>query len=298
MADNALFATPDRFHWATSFPSSQGEDNLDRNVFTTPKGPTDRGMAHDNLFFRHGQRMGDQLAFLVHPLAGADHLNPPVGQHLRHTCFGLQKGMFLGVGLIASFDNDIGSRKTDRKIARFDAIGMEDIRGEIPLAVGKTVKYKGMEQWCVRLHRQQRISHQRQWRIVELDQFGGSFGLRLALGNDEGDMIGFPAHTRGLWRAARTTEHGLIKHGQPILINRHILGCKDGNDAGCSCCSTSINGMDFGVGHRGKDDLQPGLVRQVNIARIKRRARDFGHGILSWESTTNSTHSDTFTVTY
>ena len=167
--------------------------------------------------------MGDLLALLVHPLAGADHLDASVRMGEGQSGFGLEIGVLLGVGPVGGLDNDIGLLKTGLDFAVDQAVFEHVVGAEIAFAVGKGERV-GMQDRCVRRHGLKRIGDDGQRLVLDVDQRRGGFGLRLGLGDDQRHMIGLPAHDLGLRRAARSAQHRLVGHDQSVLVDGHVFG--------------------------------------------------------------------------
>ena len=149
--------------------------------------------------------------------------------------------MFLRLGAVGGFHNDIRLVKSRRHITLLNTVGMKDVRLQVTLPVGVARKRIGVERRRTRLHSDQRISHKRQRFILQRNELGGSFGLPLGLSYDQGNLVRFPAHPFCHFGAAGATKHRLIIHHQPILIDGNIFGREDGDHTGGSQGSADIN---------------------------------------------------------
>ena len=142
---------------------------------------------------RQTQGVGDLLALLVHPLAGADDLNTAIWAYKAQAGFGLEIGVFLRLSAIGRLDDDIGLGKAGVDVALFEGVAVQYIGVEVAFAIGKA-EGVGVEDGGIRLHGGDGVSDKRQWLIAHLDQLGGGLRLRFGLRDHDGDMIRLPTH--------------------------------------------------------------------------------------------------------
>ena len=93
--------------------------------------------------------------------------------------------------------------------------------------------------------------------VIDLDQLGRGLCLARALGHHQRDAIGFPAHHRGLFAAARPADHRLVGHDQAKFVDRHIGGGQHRDDARRGLRPAHVDRVDAGMGHAGEDRLHP-----------------------------------------
>ena len=175
MPDDALFTRPHDFHRSPCLDRRQRQNDLHRNIFAPAKGPPDGGMAHHHLVVGNTESVGNLLAFFVHPLARTNDLDATIGPHKAQSGFGLQIGMFLRLGTIGRFDNDIGLRKAGLDVAIREGIAVQHVGMDVTLAIGEA-KLVGVENGRVGLHGGKRVGHDGQRVIVHLDEFGRGLG--------------------------------------------------------------------------------------------------------------------------
>ncbi len=205
--------------------------------------------------------------------------------------------MLLGVGAVGAFHNYIGLDKASVHIAPAQVIFQQPVGGGVPLAVGKAAEGVGVDNRRVRGQRGHRIGDDGQFGVLDLHQFCGGLGLLCRLRHDDRQVIRFPAHSLGLFRAARSAEDGLVGQDQPVFVHRHICRSEDRDDTGRGQRSDCVDTGDVGVGAGRVDNRQPRLPRQVDVPGVGRPSRHFVHSVAALDAAANCSHRNTLTWT-
>ena len=212
--------------------------------------------------------MCDLLLVLVHPLPGDNELDAPVRADVGEAGLRLQIGVLLRMRTVDALDADISLGEAIRHIAASQAVGDEQVRLPVTLFVGKVAEGVGMERLRVGGQRLLRIGDDRQRLEFDVKQTGRDLSLRRRLGHNQGNLVAFPAHDLGLGRAAQPAQHRLVRHHQPVFVDRHVGRGQYRDNAIGGLSARRVQAQDACVGHAREDDLEPGLVGQVDIAGI------------------------------
>ena len=110
-----------------------------------------------------------------------------------------------------------------------------------------------------------RVGDDRQVFILDVDQFERRLRLSLSFGDHERELLAHPAH-------AVSGEHRRIEQVQAELVDRHIFGREGRHDALGLLGARRVQPLDARMRRARVQRLHPQLVRQVDVARIARRA--------------------------
>ena len=237
--------------------------------------------------------MGDLLLVLVHPLTGDDHLDAPVGAYVGEAGLRLQESVFLRMRAVNAFDAHIGQGKAVRNVPAAQAMGDKQVRSPVSLFIGKVAEGVGMERLRVGGQRLLRVGDDRQRLVFDVKQAGRRLSLRRGLGYDQRHLIPFPAHDLRLRRAARPAQHRLIRHHQPVFVDGHVGSGENGDNALHGRGPCRIQAHDAGVGYAGEDDLEPGLIGQVDVAGVGGLAGHLLHRVETGYAATDCAHQKT-----
>jgi len=167
---------------------------------------------------------------------------------------------------------------------------------QVSLPIGERAEGERVQQRCVGRHGRKGVSHPGKRLIVDFHQLGGRFSLGLAFGHDQRHMIRLPADNLRLRSAAHATQHRLVGHDQPILVHRHVFCGQHSRHAGRIAGRNGLHTAKAGMGLAGKNDLQPQLAGQVDVARIAGGARHFVRGVYAGKAASDSAHILEFLV--
>ena len=189
VANDRLLARP--LHRHGPLNSSLGEaecgkrqDDLQRHVLPAAEGTADGGISHPNSFLRQRQCMRDLFAVLMHPLPGDLDVDGAIGVNPRRACFGLKICVLLVRHFVRRFDRDRSRGPTRFEVALAGAHRFVQVRSDSVVAVHER---------CTGSERRIEICNDAQRLPLDFNQFRSGSGLLAAFGDDESQMVGFPA---------------------------------------------------------------------------------------------------------
>ena len=288
MPDERFFPAPNDLNWPPNAalvqaPGCQGQDNLHRHIFTPTKRAADGWINDPNLVERQAQRVGNLFAIFMHPLAGHVHGDHARFIYQRNAGFWLQIGVLLRMGGISLFDHHIGCRERAGNVAAPDVVAVNDITAPF-----------GVNALAIGLHGAQRICHNRQVFIINLNKRECGRRLRGRFGHYQGHLVAHEADDVAAWLGVdlieRPAQHRLVGNNQAVGVVRYVARGEHRDDAGRRRRGLGVQGANVRMRPPSKENFHPQLIGQVYVAWIARGAGDFRPGVNPRLAAANSTH--------
>jgi hypothetical protein len=213
--------------------------------------------------------MADLLLVFVRPLPADLDRYPALFVEIGQPGFGLQVGVLLPRGRVCSLDRHVGLLPALVHVAFAHAVMGDDVAGRV-----------GVKLRCALAHRFERVEHGRQVFVVDADQVAGLRCRLLRFGNDQRKVVHRGADdVCTIPVAAGPTQHRLIGHDQPVLVDWHILRRENCHHAGHSLCRAGVDRVDAGVGALGEQHLHVQHALTGQVAGVLCLPCDLAHGI-------------------
>ena len=276
MAEDGLLAAPDDLHRALQLPGGQRQDDLHRDILTPAESAADGRVEDAHLLLRQAERVRHLMALLVRPLPAREHGDAPLLVEEGQPRLRLEVGMLLPRNLVVRLDDDVGLGEGGLHVAAADTVPRDEVPLEDQFRMDGDRRVGRVEVRGFGLERLARIVDDRQVLEGDLEPLHALFGGGLRLRDDGGDLIADEAHdvgTRSI--AAGAAEDGLVGVLQAVLVDRHVGGGEDGDDAGDGQRLLRLDAQDAGVRTLGEAQFHIELTFHIQVLRVAGLAGDF-----------------------